>query len=232
VPLQNRWGTGYLYSESFTSDEKAFDNFQLFLKTKYKKKLVNTSRIIRFKSGYWAEQWIGNSLSIGLSSGFAEPLEATNIHQTVDQITKFVSMYNFKIFEFDKQRYNEYVSSFYDRVYDYIRFCYTGGRTDSEFWKYMTNTVPTRIKYIEEKVSHSLLNSFSFENNIFNYDNFTVVANGLKKIKREMYLEETINRSILEMSKNLYSKAKEEKDRINKLFISHIEYIKKIQCSI
>jgi tryptophan halogenase len=232
VPLQNRWGTGYLYSESFTSDEKAFDNFELFLKAKYKKTLTNTSKIIRFKSGYWSEQWIGNCLSVGLSSGFAEPLEATNIHQTIDQIIKFVSMYNFKIFDFDKKRYNEYIISFYNRVYDYIRFCYTGNRTDSDFWKYMNNNIPERIKSIEEKVSHSLLNSFSFENNIFNYDNFTVVANGLKKIKKEMYLDEVINRSILETSKNSYSKVKEEKDKINKLFVSHIDYIKKITCSI
>ena len=229
VPLQNRWGTGYLYSSQFTTDEIAFERFQKFLKNKYKKKLKNTSRIIRFESGYWNEQWIGNCLAVGLSSGFAEPLEATNIHQTIYQILAFVNMYNFKIFSFDMERYNEIVNSFYDRVYDYIRFCYTGGRSDSNFWLYMKNNIPERIKKIEDKVCYSLSKDSSWNANIFNFINFTVVANGLNKINKKSYFDELTNRMIIDYAKQESIKIKEEKIAINKKFIDHLYYIKKIR---
>lgn len=232
VPLQQRWGTGYLYSSQFTADEQAFERFEKFLDNKYHKKLTNTSRVIRFKSGYWSEQWIGNCLAVGLSSGFAEPLEATNIHQTIDQIMRFVLSYNFKVLEFDRKRYNDYVASFYDRIYDYIRFCYTGGRTDSSFWQYMTNNTPERIKLIEEKVMHSLLTNLSWERSIFNFENFTIVANGLKKINKQAYLDEIINRSVFETARRDSFKIKEEKMKINKTFIKHLDYIKKIKNEI
>ena len=228
VPLQNRWGSGYLYSNQFTTDEQAFEKFQKFIIQKFKKRLTNTSRVIRFKSGYWSEQWIGNCLAVGLSSGFAEPLEATNIHQTIEQVLHFVTNYNFKIFEFDRLRYNEFVNNFYDRIYDYIRFCYTGGRTDSEFWKYMTNNIPHQIKIIEEKVKNSILNESCWTKNIFGYENFTVVANGLKKINSHSYLEEMTNRLLFDVSKRNSFFTKEKKQKMNNDFVSHIKLIKNI----
>jgi tryptophan halogenase len=85
VPLQHRWGTGYLFSSKFTDKQTAIDRFSAWTKNKFNQEL-NNDRVISFTSGYWKKQWIGNCIAIGLSGGFAEPLEATNIHQVVYQI--------------------------------------------------------------------------------------------------------------------------------------------------
>lgn len=181
VPLANRWGTGYLYSSAFTSDETALEKFSNFLKTNYNSPLTNTSKILSFKSGYWKDQWVGNCITIGLASGFSEPLEATNIHHTVEQVDQFLHLCSLKYCQYDIMNYNKFMIEFYENVYLYLRFCYTTGRTDSEFWSYMTHNTPQIIKDLEEKVKFDFLTFYDLLGPIFGFANFTRVAIGLKK---------------------------------------------------
>jgi hypothetical protein len=228
VPLQERWGTGFLYSSEFTTDEQAFERFDSFLKQRYSQSLTNTSRVINFKSGYWSEQWIGNCLAVGLSSGFAEPLEATNIHQTIDQIQLFLYIYNFKVFDFDRKEYNDFNTRFYNRIYDYIRFCYTGGRSDSVFWEYMNANVPQRVKDIEEKIYRDITNDWNWIHGIFSYQNFTCVAHGLNKIDRESYMKEIFARNVLKVAKEKSDYFIASKHRLNQDSYDHYLYIKNV----
>lgn len=194
VPLSNRWGTGYLFNSEFTTEEQAFDRFSKFLKTKYNASLTNTSKVLSFDSGYWEDQWVGNCICIGLASGFSEPLEATNIHHTVYQMMKFTDMFALKITEYDRQVYNETMRKFYKNVYLYLRFCYHTGRTDSDFWKYITNNTPPEINHIAEKVRYNILNKQTTDGEIFNFHNFTIVANGLGLIDKDSYKKELLDR--------------------------------------
>jgi len=208
VPLSNRWGAGYLYSSEFTTDEQAFERFSTFVKNKYKKDLTNTAKSLSFKSGYWENQWVGNCLAVGLASGFAEPLEATNIHHTVYQTKEFIDMFNFTVHKSDKDRYNTHMQRFYKNAYTYLRFCYSTGRSDSEFWKYMTNSIPQPVSDLISKVKTDLLNNSTCPGLIFNFRNFTKVAHGLKLTDSKNY------RNILE-KRNLYEHAKMCSEKIN-----------------
>jgi hypothetical protein len=167
-------------------------------------------------------------LAVGLSSGFAEPLEATNIHQTISQIELFVKTFNFKILEFDKLRYNEVNNIFYDRIYDYIRFCYTGNRNDSKFWHYMKNNTPKKIKILEEKIKNSIMNEYNYIKSVFDFINFTVVANGLNKINKKSYMQEIENRFMTERIKEKSNQLKKDKRELNKVSVSHIKYIRDV----
>jgi tryptophan halogenase len=229
VPLSNRWGAGYLYSSQFLDDTQAFTNFEKKCQSLYGKSLTNTSRVIKFNSGYWQNQWVGNCLAVGLSSGFSEPLEATNIHHCVYQLWYFIWQYNFKCFEHDRRIYNETMTKFYENVYLYLRFCYVTGRTDSEFWKYMTYNIPKNVKDLQDKVSCDILNERTLPGDIFNYGNFTKVAYGLRMIENESYKNNLLIRNVFEKAKNdseiMYGMKSENLSNA----IDHRKYINRIQ---
>lgn len=228
VPLQNRWGCGYLYCSKFIDDSAAIKKFESWLREKFNIEMTQT-KILNFKSGYWKEQWVGNCLSIGLSSGFAEPLEATNIHQAVFQIKRFCNIFNFKIFEFDRQSYNNSMEEFYRRVYLFIRYAYTAGRNDSEFWKHMNNTVPNEVTILDEKIKEDILTTWAMSLSIFNFDNFTKLAIGQGKINKENYQKILID-------KNFFNIALENAERIRRTkkinfdtAIDHLNYIRSLK---
>jgi tryptophan halogenase len=228
VPLSNRWGAGYLYCSDFITDEKAFENFSLFVEKTYNQKLTNTSKVLSFKSGFWENQWVGNCIAVGLSSGFSEPLEATNIHHTVMQVMKFAQLYNFKCYEFDRRNYNRLMKDTYENIYLYLRFCYTTNRTDSEFWRYMTNNVPEEVKYLDEKIKTDLLSQESLNGEVFNYGNFTRVAYGLKKIKEECYRDGLIYRKALDVGKIESDYYKKQRTINLSIALNHKKYINKL----
>jgi len=238
VPLSNRIGAGYLFSSRFTLDEVALERFDTFLRKKYDSPLTDTfalgpgrgKKILKFKSGYWKNQWIGNCLVIGLSSGFAEPLEATNIHQAVFQVRQFIDMYNFNSIEFDSIQYNKMMAQFYERVYLFIRFCYTTGREDSDFWKYMTNNTPYEVKSLEEKIKTDFLNLNSFQSSIFNHYNFTKIAYGLKKINTDSYKKILNQRYVnLDRIKETSDAFKKYKTEMFNNSVNHFDYIKAVK---
>lgn len=65
---------GYVYASSFISDEAALEEFR-----RTNPKLETEPRIVRFRSGRYERQWVGNVVAVGNASGFTEPLEATAI---------------------------------------------------------------------------------------------------------------------------------------------------------
>ncbi len=227
VPLQNRWGIGYLYSSEFTTDDTARLEFDKFLNIRYNTKIENT-KTLSFESGYWHNQWVGNSICIGLSSGFAEPLEATNIHHTIFQVDNFINRFNFKLFDYDINQYNEVMRLFYDRVYLFLRFCYTTGRKDSNFWNYMTSNIPDEVIQLEEKIKWDILNIETMPHSIFNYNNFTKVAIGLKKINKSSYNKILENRIVTENASINTEVMKNIKDNMFENSLSHRDYINQV----
>lgn len=195
VPLSNRHGTGYVYSSKFTTDEEAKKEFDQWLKKTYNVGL-GSDRVIKFSSGYHKEQWVGNCVSIGLASGFVEPLEATNIHHTFIQIDSITKLFTGVHSEFLRKNYNTRMRQIYDDSFRYIRFFYHTRRTDSEFWKYMSSNLSPELIEIEDLMSNTYLSRSDFstgEANMFESADYNCVGygHGLYKNKKgiENYLK-------------------------------------------
>jgi tryptophan halogenase len=232
LPLQNRWSTGYMYSSRFTSDKDAFKKFNQWTKKTFNTKLHNNGNILKFESGYWEKQWVGNCITVGLSSGFAEPLEATNIHHVISQMLLFLNMYNFKTDNYTRALYNEKQNLFYNNIYLYIRFCYTGKRFNSKFWKYISNNTPDIIKDLEKKVQNSYLNVNFFPPGMFNHVNFTCVANGLNKCNSTSIKEELFSRNKLAEARRISDTNITQKQAEKSLVIDNKVFIEQILNSI
>ena len=138
IPTQDRYGCGYVYSDKFTTYDKAVDEL---IKTTGRK--IEPLRNIKFDCGRVENPWVKNVVAIGLSQGFVEPLEATSIHATLIQLdfllTNTLNFFSNKentIFNANINRYNEFVGRFFDDIKDLIQLHYTTNREDTEFWKY------------------------------------------------------------------------------------------------
>jgi tryptophan halogenase len=232
VPLQNRWGTGYLYCSDFLDDETAFKKFENYLtKTYGPNTLNNKSRVLSFSSGYWEKQWLGNCLAVGLSSGFAEPLEATNILHVVHQLNKFVQIFNFKIFDYDRNTYNKQMEDFYNDIYHYIRLIYCTNRTDSNFWQYMTHNTPKSISEFIEKINSDIINSQSYQtlSSIFTGYSLTTVALGLGLIDKNAYNIWLKNKSLEARAAMEYANREIIKQQLFNQSLDHYSYITNIR---
>ena len=235
VPLQNRWGSGYLFCSDFTSNEEAYDKFNMWSINNYGKEINNSGRVMNFKSGYWKDQWVGNCIATGLCSGFAEPLEATNIHHTIIQVIQIVERItpSNKSYNYDRKMYNKSMNKFYENIYLYIRYCYNNNRTDSEFWKYMTNNVPVEIKDLEEKLKYDPISAATLPglDPMFKIENFMVIAKALNIIDTDVILDNFNKRNLLNENRN-YNKAIMEMDKIDfkKVYsIDHKKFIESIK---
>ncbi len=134
IPLTNRTGNGYVYSSQYCSEDEA--------ETELREKLGLLDaevevRHLKMKVGRVENHWVKNCLSIGLSQGFIEPLEATALH--IVQVTILEFMLNFEEGDFtDKNRtkFNRIVNGRFEGVRDYIVAHYRlSSRNDTDYWR-------------------------------------------------------------------------------------------------
>jgi len=179
IPLQHRYGCGYVFDSDFISDDDAKKEIDDMLGFE-----VNSPRTFNFNAGCYKEVWIKNCLAIGLASGFIEPLEATSIYQSILTLKKFfqdkTNIKN-KSDLLRKKVNNEYLKETQEIV-DFIYLHYVTKRTDTEFWKNFTinNKMPEFIRYILEiSKQKPLSDTFDFNGHTsFNTVSYTSVLYG------------------------------------------------------
>jgi tryptophan halogenase len=143
APLYSRIGTGYVYSDKFTTPENALEEFKSFLKKEKGEKRIDDSlkfRDIRFRSGIMSKPWNKNVIGIGLSTAFLEPLESNGllfIHENALQAVRMLSRGYFT--KWDEETYNYAVKKHFYGFASFVQQHYIlSSRNDTEFWKYMT----------------------------------------------------------------------------------------------
>ncbi len=88
VPLWERSGVGYVYSKDFAENPEQ-ELYDYLVRTRGKERADKASmRTIPFKNGKHEKSWVKNVCAIGLSNCFVEPLEATGLVTTHEQITR------------------------------------------------------------------------------------------------------------------------------------------------
>ena len=147
IPIGDRYGTGYLYSSKFTSDDEAREKYNDWLLENFKTEL-QTDAIIRYRPGYYEDYFIGNCLCIGLSSGFIEPLESTGIQIIIQKVQEFITINStLKNLNHNRKLLNQTNRRLYIDIVNFVCLHYNTDRTDSDFWKYMTSN---KIEWVQD----------------------------------------------------------------------------------
>jgi tryptophan halogenase len=126
IPVKDKINVGYIYNSSLVDETRLMERF-------------GSSEIIRFQSGRISKFLNRNILSVGLSSGFVEPLEATSLHTTLVQLNVFLSEYFRPDLDYTnkviEERYNKRMGKYWDSIRDWIRMHYFTTRKDTKFWQ-------------------------------------------------------------------------------------------------
>lgn len=148
IPIWNRIGNGYVYSDKYVSEEDALQEFKDYLLSSKNKRKITEKEIenlpffsLNMRAGFYKESLIKNVCAIGLSSGFLEPLEGTGLYFITDAVlllTKLLSRGH--INQFNKDSFNMYMQAKWNDWSDIISTFYTYSvREDSDYWKEISN---------------------------------------------------------------------------------------------
>jgi len=233
TPLSNRLGLGYVYSSKFTSDEDAKEDFKKHILETYKVKIKDFNRILRFTPGYWKEQWKGNCICIGLSSGFLEPLESTNIHMIINQLRLFSDLLDPKVNQWTIKNYNKFIVNMYEQAFDFIRLHYNTKRTDSNFWRAVNNNKPDWLTNYEGKCKSGMITSLDvyndwdrkISNKIFGLTAYTRVSYGLGLFDPQAIKEWLELHNFLLIAKESFENTNNLKSENYLKYVTHKEFL-------
>jgi tryptophan halogenase len=133
IPLQHRIGNGLVYSSSHMSEDEA----RTVLLANLDGKPLADPFVLRFRTGRRNLQWNRNCVSIGLSSGFLEPLESTSIHMIQSGVIRLIKHFpHAGVTQVEIDEYNRQSKMEWEYVRDFIILHYhLNQRDDSAFWR-------------------------------------------------------------------------------------------------
>jgi len=163
VPLWERSGCGYVYSSDFSSKEKAEEDLHAYVaRTRGIKRADNIGSFkhVPFRNGKHTKSWEKNVCAVGLSNCFVEPLEATGLLTTHEQILRLcnnlagrdgfvprveVDMLNL-VCDLEIEGFKNFIAAHYAfssrdtpywlEVADHIQYDFSTGALDNLFMRY------------------------------------------------------------------------------------------------
>jgi tryptophan halogenase len=132
IPTQSRRGNGYVFNSDFCTVDDAIKEVSIA-----HGKEITPAKAFKFNAGYYKECWKYNCVTIGLSSGFVEPLEATSISTAIQQ-TRLLCSY-LPTFKYGNnasiKQFNKLFAEMMENILTMISLHYVSDRDDTDMWR-------------------------------------------------------------------------------------------------
>jgi tryptophan halogenase len=185
IPLQSRYGCGYVFNSDMIDDEQAKEEIIEFLgyEPEWPRK-----KSFSWEPGYLEEPWKKNVYTAGLSAGFVEPLEATSIWTTIIDWTSAILANTELMYIKDQGVIDDFNASWrknQEEVIGFIYAHYMSGRTDTEFWKHYTyENAPAKAKqYLDINNKRAFIVNDFIDHAFFEIDSWSYILLGIKNQK-------------------------------------------------
>lgn len=224
IPLQHRVGNGLVYCSDHMDEDRAartlLDNVE--------GRPITDPRPIRFRTGRRRQQWNKNCVSLGLSSGFLEPLESTSIHLIQNNIIRLIKMFpRAGIDQANIDQFNREALDEIEYIRDFIILHYhVNQRTDSAYWTECREmSIPDSLQHKIDLFSRSGL-IFRDNNELFSEVSWTAVMIG-QGLVPETY-HPVVDRIDDERLDNMMAKVKADIARVVQDGPSHEQYLREV----
>ena len=183
IPLSHRVGCGYVYSSRFISDDAAARELLAHAEQDADRA---EPRHLRMRIGRRTNFWIKNCVSVGLSSGFLEPLESTGIYLIQKSVEALLDLFPDRGFnEVGVRHYNDRLAKAYEEVRDFIVMHYMlTQRDDTEFWK-ANRAIAPPDSLAETLELYDQTGSVNWQHHsLFGETSFYAIAAGFERLPR------------------------------------------------
>ena len=156
IPLWDRIGTGYVYSDKYVSDNDALEEFKYWLGNpslmfrpepvffndetgKHNPKWPDQLEFkkIKFEGGIYKNAWVKNVCAIGLAAGFIEPLESNGlltVHEYLHLLLRCLG--RTQISQFTRDNFNFAARKLSKSFAEFVGLHYAlSSRTDTKYWR-------------------------------------------------------------------------------------------------
>ena len=130
IPVQERYGCGYVFASSFINEEQALAEVEEYLGFR-----VDSPKTFRFKAGAFHNTLVKNCFAVGLAQNFVEPLEATSIWVFTKNLINFLKSDAISNLTPEvAEMINMNCRSVNDPIPEFLQLHYLTRRCDTAFW--------------------------------------------------------------------------------------------------
>lgn len=165
APTQSRWGNGYVFSGDHATDDQAIEEIE-----KLYGENINVAASFKYEAGRLEKFWYKNCISLGISSSFIEPLEASSLGATIQQAFSLCT----HLPSGDSDSYNFYSEKMFDNILDFIQLHYIYSKKDTPFWKDLNVKVTDSLQSILDISQRKLPTQLDFDRYYVAYPLFRV----------------------------------------------------------
>jgi tryptophan halogenase len=188
IPLQDRFGCGYVYDSEYIDEHQAHAEAEEFFQRK-----LNVRRVIDIDAGRLRNVWVKNCIAVGLSANFIEPLESTSIWLELATLLHLSDFLN----EIDTQSensialFNAIVGNEVDEKMNFVYLHYMTKRNDSDFWKEFRkkHPMPSRLKKLWPYIKENNLRYYQINNamapSVFPLMSYLWICQGLELFENQ-----------------------------------------------